>query len=263
MMWDSPWGRGFPGWHLECSAMAMHYLGETIDIHTGGIEHINVHHTNEIAQSQGATGKKFSRYWFHTAFLNINNAKMAKSEGNFYQIKDLADRGFTPFVLRYFMFGSSYRKPLNFTWESLQAADTALTRIYEKCKALPTPSATPDREALAAFEEAICDDLNMPKALAVLFDVLGKEPTPDRAAAVYKMDEVFGLDLANGTSRLSDRRLLKASHGKEDQAMELAQKRIELRKEKKFAEADALRDEILTMGFIVKDTPQGPKLEPV
>ena len=263
MMWDSPWGRGFPGWHIECSAMAMHYLGETIDIHTGGIEHINIHHTNEIAQSQGATGKKFTRYWFHTAFLNIDNAKMAKSEGNFYQLKDLAARGISPFALRYFMFGSSYRKPLNFTWESLQASDTALTRIYEKCKNLPAPSATPDKETISAFEEAICDDLNMPKALAVLWDVIGKEPTADRAAAIYKMDEVFGLDLASAITRLSDRRLLKVSDdSKEDEAMKLAQKRIELRKEKKFAEADQVRDQILALGFIVKDTPEGPRLDP-
>lgn len=263
MMWDSPWGKGFPGWHIECSAMAMHYLGETIDIHTGGTEHINIHHTNEIAQSQGATGKKFSRYWFHTAFLNINNAKMAKSEGNFYQLEDLAEKGFSPSVLRYFMFGSSYRKPLNFTFESLQAADTALARIYEKCKELPAPSAKPDEDAIKAFEEAVYDDLNMPKALAVLWDVLGKEATPARAAAVYKMDEIFGLDLASAITKLSDRRQLQIKEdSQEDEAMKLAEKRIELRKEKKFAEADDLRDKILEMGFVVRDTPQGPKLEP-
>jgi len=263
MQWDSPWGRGFPGWHLECSAMAMQYLGESIDIHTGGVDHIPVHHTNEIAQSEAATGKPFARFWFHTAFLNVDKTKMAKSLGNFYQLEDLAQRGFIPLVLRYFFFGSSYRKSLNFTWEALGAADRALTRLYDKCTKLPPPASTPDAEAIEAFEVAVGDDLNMPRALAVLWDTVDKPATPERAAAIHRMDRILGLDLGSAVARLSDRRRLQVDDASvEAEAMELALERQRLRGERKFAEADEVRSRIAEMGFVVEDTPEGPRLKP-
>ena len=265
MQWDSPWGRGFPGWHIECSAMSMKYLGDQIDIHTGGIDHIPVHHTNEIAQSEAATGKRFAKYWFHTDFLSVNGHKMSKSLGNLYTIEDLVKRGFSPLSLRYFYLGSSYRKTLNFTWEALAAAQNALVRLWQRCAAFQNVSdAVPLKENMAAFEKAIGADLNTSKALAVLWETLNSGNAAERiAATLIEMDRILGLDLGNAKQRLEELRTLQTQSARHEQhARELAQKRAELRRQKQFADADALRDEIASLGFIVEDTSQGFVLKP-
>ena len=264
MQWDSPWGRGFPGWHIECSAMAMHYLGEEIDLHTGGIDHIPIHHTNEIAQSEAATGKPFVRYWLHTAFLNVNGAKMSKSLGNLYTLDDVVAQGIAPLSLRYFMLGSSYRKALNFTWEAVRGAQISLQRLWTKCASLPEPANVPLPEPLYAFEEAVGADLNMPKALAVVWETAASPAEPERlAATLYTMDRIMGLDLAHSSARLEELRALQLSaNANEDKALELARQRQEMRKAKDYARADALRAEIEALGFAVEDTPQGPRLVP-
>ncbi len=265
MQWDSPWGRGFPGWHIECSAMSMKYLGDEFDIHTGGIDHIPVHHTNEIAQSEAATGKRFVKYWFHSDFLSINGQKMSKSLNNLYTIENLVERGFSPLALRYFYLGSSYRKTMNFTWEALTAAQNALVRLWQKCADFPeTPDGPPLEEKMAAFEEAIGDDMNTSKALAVLWETVktGK-PANQVAATLAEMDRILGLDLRKAGKRLEELRGIQTQSLKHGQhARELAQKRAELRQQKQFAEADALRDEIASLGFIVEDASQGFTLKP-
>jgi cysteinyl-tRNA synthetase len=244
--------------------MSMHYLGDTLDIHTGGIDHISIHHTNEIAQAEAATGKTFVNYWVHTAFLNVDQTKMSKSLGNLFTLDDLKERGYTPLALRYHFLGSSYRKALNFSWEGLEGAQRALMRIWEMCNELPPPSNEPLEEYLERFEDAIADDMNTAQALAVLIEMLRSDGTPDRkAATVILMDGVLGLDLANARTRLSDAwryRGIKAEM--EVEARALAAKRKELRGEKRYEEADRLRDEILAMGFQVEDTPDGPRVRP-
>ena len=198
MQWDSPWGRGFPGWHLECSAMALRYLGETIDIHTGGIDHIPVHHTNEIAQSEAATGKAFSQCWVHSAFLNVDGQKMSKSLGNLYTVADVRQHGFHPLALRYYYLGSGYRNAQNFTWEALDGAQRALMNIWEMCSELPAPVGEPIGEYLDAFEQALADDLNSAQALAILLQMLRSDHRGEaRAMTVSAMDSILGLELAS------------------------------------------------------------------
>ncbi len=264
MQWDSPWGRGFPGWHIECSAMSMKYLGEEIDIHTGGIDHIKVHHTNEIAQSEAATGKRFVRYWFHTQFLNVDGQKMSKSIGNLYTVDDLIQRGFHPLALRYFFLGSSYRKPANFTWEALASAQKTLVRCWERAKDLPEPSGEVMKSPITRFEEAITDDLNTARALSIMLEVLDAKGEPNQIAhTLYIMDQILGLDLLNGSTRLEELKSIQVkSIENEKQAYSIAEQREILRREKKFAQADLLRAEILKLGFIVEDTPDGPRLRP-
>jgi cysteinyl-tRNA synthetase len=264
MQWDSPWGRGFPGWHIECSAMSMKYLGEELDIHTGGVDHITVHHPNEIAQSEVATGKQFVRYWMHSYFLSIDGQKMSKSLENLYTLDDVVNRGYSPLALRYFFLGSSYRKTQNFTWEALASAQNALVRLWQKSTEPPQPAEYPLNEELKAFEEAIGTDLNTSKALAVLWDVMNsKKPENQVAATLHVLDQILGLDLMNAASRLQELRTIQTtSTANEQKAMELARQRAELRQQKKFAEADALREKILGLGFIVEDTPQGFNLKP-
>ena len=266
MQWDSPWGRGYPGWHIECSAMAMHYLGEQLDIHTGGIDHIPIHHTNEIAQAECATGKQFARWWLHGAFLNIDNRKMSKSLGNYHTIETVREQGFAPLSLRYFFLGSSYRKAMNFTWEALDSAQRGLLRLWKLCAELPAPDGETLEDPLNAFEQAIADDLNTSQALAVLWGMLDdKQESPARKArTAFIMDRILGLELANARTCLSDHhRLSGAGQAAEMKAMELAKQRLAMRDERNFAEADRLRDKILAMGFVVEDSPEGPRLRPV
>ncbi|MBN1515614.1 cysteine--tRNA ligase [Candidatus Sumerlaeota bacterium] len=265
MQWDSPWGRGYPGWHIECSAMAMRYLGEELDIHTGGIDHIPVHHTNEIAQSECATGKTFARFWVHSAFLNVDGTKMSKSLGNLYTLDDCRAKGFTPLALRYFFLQSSYRKPINFTWDALEAAQTALAKIWEFCSELPAPSVEPLEDYLSEFRAALYDDLNTSAALAVVHKLIKSDADPAaKARTLFKMDDVLALDLATSRTRLNDLRTMRgATQDSEQKALELAQQRQELRKQKNFAEADRLRGEIEALGFTVMDTPAGPQVKPL
>ncbi|HET7099119.1 MAG TPA: cysteine--tRNA ligase [Patescibacteria group bacterium] len=256
MHWESPWGDGFPGWHIECSAMATKYLGEQFDIHTGGEDHIAVHHPNEIAQSEGASGKiPFVKYWLHTAFLMVDGTKMSKSLGNFYTIADVKEKGFDPIALRYLYLGAHYRDPLNFTWESLTASQTALNKLKSQVNALKTQN---ERNALSEeknekvealrseFMEAVNNDLNTAKALAVVWEMLKSNiPSTDKYDLVLSFDEVLGLNLQ-----------INKSTNKQipDEIKNLMEKREELRKQKKYDEADKIRIQIEEAGFSVNDT---------
>jgi cysteinyl-tRNA synthetase len=264
MQWDSPWGRGFPGWHIECSAMSMKYLGEEFDIHTGGIDHVKVHHTNEIAQSEAASGKKFARYWFHSHFMNIDGQKMSKSLNNLYTLDDLVQRGIHPLALRWFFLGSSYRKQVNFTWDAVAGAQTTLVRLLEKIAELPVALGGGILDAVTGFEDALGDDLNTAKALAIMLEVAGlKNDSAAAAATLATMDRILGLNLERARATLDEINALRnKSAGDEQKATELMLRRQELRRQKKYAEADALRDQVLALGFVIEDTAQGPRLKP-
>lgn len=257
MHWDSPWGDGFPGWHIECSAMSMKYLGEQFDIHTGGEDHISIHHPNEIAQSESVTGKKpFAKYWLHTAFLMVDGKKMSKSLGNFYTVADVEEKGYDPIALRYLYLGAHYRDPLNFTWESLTASQNALEKLRKLIASFKSES---QRVTLSAEKEqqienfrneffvAVNDDLNMPKALATLWSMVGSNiPSGDKYDLVMSMDEILGLKLSES---------LAVKKQIPDNVLILINKRQELRKQGKFEEADKIRDEINSLGFDVNDKP--------
>lgn len=206
MHWESPWGDGFPGWHIECSAMSMKYLGDQIDIHTGGEDHLSIHHPNEIAQSEGATGKKpFSKFWVHYAFLMVDGKKMSKSLGNYFTIQDVLDKGFDPIALRYLYLGAHYKKPMNFTWESLESAQKGLKRLQNNIKDLKSAERTilseEKNNKIDEFKErfttAINDDLNTSKAMAVMFEMLKSNiPSEDKYDLAVSFDEVLGLKLS-------------------------------------------------------------------
>lgn len=240
MHWDSPWGDGFPGWHIECSAMSMKYLGDSFDIHTGGIEHTAVHHPNEIAQSEGATGKQFVRYWIHHGHLMIDGQKMSKSLGNIITLEGIPD----PLVLRYFYFTAHYRIPQNFTWEALEAAGKALRQLrmfgvgrnvlsQEKLEKVDTYR--------KKFDEALANDLNMPQALAVVWEVAKSNiPSQDKRDLLFDFDEILGLDLGK-TMEIPEE--IKA----------LIKQRESLRKQGKFEESDRIRKQIEKKGYSVND----------
>jgi len=269
MHWDSPWGDGFPGWHIECSAMSMKYLGETIDIHTGGIEHTAVHHPNEIAQSEGATGKQFVRFWVHYGHLMIYGAKMSKSLGNIFSVDDVIAKQFDPLALRYFYLTSSYSKPMNFTWEALGGAQNALEELREHASSIKRQAESKDRTQLSEeklekvdayrekFNEALANDLNTPQALAVVWEVAKSNiPSQDKLDLLLDFDEVLGLGLARESRVKSKKTEIP------EEIQRLLGIREKLRKEKKFAEADAVRKEIEAKGFILEDTPEGTKITP-
>ncbi|MFZ2202094.1 MAG: cysteine--tRNA ligase [Microgenomates group bacterium] len=255
MEWESPWGVGFPGWHIECSAMSMKYLGEQLDIHAGGEDLKSTHHPNEIAQSEAATGKKpFSKYWVHGAFLTVDGGKMGKSLGNAFRLQDIEKRGFDPLALRYFFLTGHYRKPLNFTWEALEGAQTALNRLRTQVAEWAEPEIG-CAEYEAKFKAAIEDDLNLPEALAIVWDLV-KSDYPGRAkkASLLKFDEVLGLGLAQ--YRVEKIVITAEAH-------ELLKKREQLRAEKRFAEADELRKQLEVLGYQVRDEVGGAVVEKV
>lgn len=255
MEWESPWGLGFPGWHIECSAMSMKYLGETFDIHVGGEDLRQTHHPNEIAQSEGATGKPFVRYWVHTTFLLVDSKKMSKSTGNVYRVRDIEEKGISPLALRYLYLTSHYRDPLNFTWDSLQAAQNALERLRNYMLELNKETRTQlsseklDKadEYKKRFSQAINDDLNTPQALAVLWEVVKSNiPSIDKRDLLLSFDQVFGLDL--GTVQR-----IEVPEG----VTALIEEREKLRKEGKWEEADKVRDRVRELGYDVEDTEKG------
>jgi cysteinyl-tRNA synthetase len=257
MRWESPWGDGVPGWHLECSAMAMDLLGEEIDIHTGGVDHIFPHHEDEIAQSEGATGEPFARYWLHGEFLQIGaDEKMSKSLGNIFTLDDLAAEGIHPLAFRLFTFNANYRTKLNFTWDALWAAQTTLIRLWEAVAELTqsaeVESLGSDAEALRErFHTAINNDLDMPIAVAVLHEVLGsKLPAGQKLALIERFDRVLGLDLCQMGETLSETT---------DEQADLLHRRAEARTNRDWAHSDALRTDLASRGLDVKDTPQGQR----
>ncbi len=261
MLWDSPWGRGYPGWHIECSAMSMKYLGEQFDIHCGGIDHIPIHHTNEIAQSEAATGRKWVNYWMHNEFLIIGKGKMAKSSGEFLTLSVLVDKGYNPLDYRYFSLGGHYRSQLQFSYESLDAARKARENLYDRTLRLkedasPCPFSQLGDKArtyLGHYEAALAYDLNTPKALSEMWMLLkDKDISPrEKLTVLYKMDEVFGFNLEQ---------LEQASvEVLDDEIMDLIKEREKARERRDWAKADTLRDLLLQRGISIKDTPEGTK----
>ena len=251
MHWPSPWGDGFPGWHIECSAMAMKYLGETIDIHTGGIDHIPVHHENEIAQSECATGHEFVRFWVHHNFLDINEEKMSKSKSNFYTISDIEGHNIDPLAMRLLCMQTSYRKSLNFTWDALTVADTQLKKL-QKFAARQQSVGVVSNTYLQKFTEALCDDLNTAIALATVWELLGDSSVPesDKWTTLLKFDEVLGLNLQS-VEKFSIT----------DKAGRLVIERDLARASKDYALSDKLRSDLEALGYTVLDTTEGTKLE--
>jgi cysteinyl-tRNA synthetase len=251
MEWDSPWGTGFPGWHLECSAMAMKFLGETFDVHCGGIDHVTIHHTNEIAQSEGATGKPFVRVWLHGEFLLMNNAKMAKSAGGFVKLSDLVEKGFSPLDYRYHCFTAHYRKQLDFTWESLESSKISRRRLAESVRALAAEPAKPGcAEYSARFRDALSDDLNMPAALAVVWDALKSDlPGGSKRTFMEEAESVLALDLFKPEEAAAV----------PPEVAALVEQRAAARAAKNFAESDRLRAAIEALGWLVEDVKGGQK----
>ncbi|HHT64885.1 MAG TPA: cysteine--tRNA ligase [Clostridiales bacterium] len=267
--WDSPWGPGRPGWHIECSVMSTKYLGETIDIHSGGQDLIFPHHENEIAQSEGASGKPFARYWLHNGYINIDNLKMSKSLGNFFTVREIAGE-FDLEVVRLFMLSSHYRNPINFSRELLEQEQSALERLYNAKNNLETLlEDAPDRPAEAAekqfleklprftaeFEQAMEDDINTADAIGVIFDLVREINTHFTGG---QSAETIRAALDTLTSLTGILGLLKKQKGNLDAEIEeLIEKREQARAEKNWALADSIRDELKKQGIVLEDTPQG------
>jgi len=248
MSFETEWGWGYPGWHIECSAMSREYLGQPFDIHTGGVDHVNVHHTNEIAQSEGAFGIPLANYWLHGEFLLSGESKMSKSEGSLYTLEDLEKEGISALEFRYFTFTAHYRTQLKFSLESLKATATALRNLKNELSEFPTPT-KPDESYLNLFNEGINNDLNMPQALSVLWQMM--RSSQDKAiihATLLKMDEVLGLDL-NTSYEISE------------SVQQLVKEREKARLKNDWKESDRLRKLINMEGFEVEDTSEGQKLK--
>ncbi len=261
MMWDSPWGRGYPGWHIECSAMSMYYLGEHFDIHCGGIDAIPVHHTNEIAQSEAATGKTWVNYWMHGEFLLSEKGKMSKSSGEFLTMSVLKEHGFDPLDYRYFCLGANYRTQLQFSYQGLEGARAARLGLLERISgfgdAVADENAISDkaRDYMNQFNAFVCNDLGTPRALSVLWTLVKDDEIPNdqKRFVLNYMDSVLGL-------KLSEIKAKKAQEDFPQEVLDLVQKRSDAKKNKDWALADSYRDQITQLGFVVKDTPNGPSL---
>lgn len=252
MHWPSIWGEGFPGWHIECSAMSMEYLGETIDIHTGGVDHIPVHHTNEIAQSEAATGKKFVNYWIHHEHMMIEGEKMSKSKGNFYKIEDVTRKGFDPLSLRYLFLTAHYKDQMNFTWGSLQGAQNALTNLRETIRAWDQPKGQLG-VFYQKFLESANNDLNTPQSIAVMWEMVRSDTTTSsKARDLLEMDKILGLNLVD---------YLGQPLQIPDQVQKLVDQREAARKNADFKAADDLRSKIKDLGYAVEDNPQGARIK--
>ncbi len=257
MKWDTFFGKCYPGWHLECSAMGYKYLGEEFDIHTGGIDHIPIHHENEIAQAQGFCGKIPARFWMHVNFLTVNGGKMSKSLNNLYTLEDLKEKGYEPLTYRMFNFTSNYRNKINFTWEAMDAAKTALSRLREGYLKHSEGTEKVSEEELSElenrFHEAINDDLNMPMAMSIVWDIIRKpNKSKDYQNLLLKFDEVLGLDLKN---------YQKEENEIPEDIQELVNQRNEARSNKNWAESDRIRDILITKGYTVKDSKEGTIIE--
>jgi len=248
--WDSELGKGRPGWHIECSAMSIKHLGESFDIHAGAEDLIFPHHSNEIAQTEAATGKKFVNYWIHAAFLSLDREKMAKSEGNIIALKDIIEKGFNPLAYRYLCLTAHYRAILNFSWTSLQSAQNALDNLYQIISEYPG-SGLVIKNYDNNFLNLINDDLDMPKALALVWQMIKDKniSDADKKAALLKWDQVFGLSLDKVRKEKIPAEIAK-----------LAQEREKARQQKDFTQADQLRQQIDVKGWLVEDTEHGPKI---
>ena len=258
MEWESPWGIGFPGWHLECSAMSMKALGINFDIHTGGIDHISVHHTNEIAQSEAASNKPFVNYWVHHAFLIVEDEKMSKSLENFYRVKDIVSKGYDPLSLRYLFLQTHYRQEMNFTCDALAASQKALNRLRDEFISLGDAADRGCEEYDNKFFAAINDDLNMPKALAVLWELLKSDcSNSKKVKSILDYDKILGLKL-NEAKEIRGKKLEIP-----EEVMRMVNEREKLRKQRRFHLADQMRNKIKKMGYEVEDTKKGIKVVPL
>lgn len=252
MEWESPWGLGFPGWHIECSAMSEKYLDVPFDIHTGGADLAPVHHTNEIAQSQGASGIDPVNFWMHGEFLQIDGGKMSKSLNNVYTVDDIIEKGFDPLSYRYFTLNAHYRSTLNFTWESLSASQNALNNIRDAVREWNSPSEIDD-DFRNRFLLAVNDDLDMPKALSILHELISNKEldTDVKSATILEFDRVFGLELS---------RYVGQPLQVPNEVQDLLKDRIDARENKDWDGADVIRKKIEELGYLVEDRPDGQKL---
>ena len=263
MKWDSPWGKSYPGWHIECSAMGRRFLGENFDIHTGGVDHIPVHHENEIAQCKGAFGHNPANFWMHCEFLLVDGGKMSKSLGNIYTISELKEKGIEPLAYKLFCFSSHYRNKLNFTFDGVKASNIALNRIRKGYLAHLNGNDSIEEKEIEEYENrfhnAINDDLNIPLAIGVLWDVIKNEKkSKELADLILRFDKVFGLDLAN-----SEKYLQELNENEEDMSvipervLQFANERKIARENKDFQKADLLRKKIEESGYQIKDIAGG------
>lgn len=266
MEWDSPWGKGFPGWHIECSVMARKYLGDTLDIHCGGIDHIPVHHTNEIAQSEAATGKKFSRFWVHNEFMSVEGKKMSKSIGNFYTLKDIEEKGFSPIAFRYLCLSSHYRSQMSFSFEALKDSQNAVDNLNDFVQRLKSTMHSNEEnpriskaleKAKKNFLKSLDDDLNTPNALSAVFGLMkyvNKEIESDKAdkKSIEELAKFF-----DEFNKIFD--VLEESGEITAEEQKLIDQREHFRKEKNFIEADKIRDELKQCGLSLEDSHQGPR----
>lgn len=260
MKWDSPWGKGYPGWHMECSTIGHKYLGNNIDIHGGGVEHKTVHHENEIAQNYGITGENVVGLWFHFEHLMVDGKKMSKSLGTTYRVADLEERGFRAIDLKYFFLTAHYSKQQNFTFEALSGAQSALNKIYAAVSANKNGKDVVDDSVLNQLEgkflEAVNDNLNIPTALAVVWELLKiKEKNNKIYKLLLKFDRVLGVDLANAEKYISAQ-----VEDIPEEVVALAEERIAVRKNKDWAKSDILRDKIKDLGYEVQDNKDGYEL---
>jgi len=256
MQWDSPWGKGFPGWHIECTAMSTEYLGKHFDIHTGGKEHIPVHHTNEIAQAFGAFGKNTANYWLHNEWLLLEKTKISKSLGNVILVQDLIEKGIDPLVFRYLALTSHYKKGLNFTWKGLEASQNALNSIYEIIREVKTKKQTiksgAAKKYLEEFQNCLSDDVNSPEAIAVVWKLVKDKKINDaeKYDILINFDKVLGLGFSNVKNEKIPANI-----------KSLVLSREKYRKEKNWALADRARKEIVDKEYLIEDTEKGPILK--
>ena len=272
MEWDSPWGRGFPGWHLECSAMSRKFLGDTFDIHCGGVDHIPIHHTNEIAQSEACTGHKFVNYWLHGEFLNVEGSKMAKSTGDFITVQTLIDKGYDPLDYRYFLMSTHYRKKITFNYDILDSARSAYQRLKNRVIEFKTTttdytekSSLPSSSLVTVslmdnfkqrFISSINDDLNVPEGIAVMWDVVRDEKLnpKQKLELVYDFDKVFGLNLAEAKEKEID---------VPNEIIKLVEERTNAKLSKDFKRADEIRKKIKEMGYELLDKKDGVEIKKI
>lgn len=250
MHWDSPWGDGFPGWHIECSAMSMKYLGKTLDIHTGGIDHIPVHHENEIAQSEAANGAPFVHYWMHYHFLQVEGQKMSKSLGNFYTIEDIRKRGIDPMAFRLLLLQSHYRQPMNFTWSALLATQEAYKKLKAEVQVLKDQIHTmqdymPDVNLMTPFLDCLKNDFQTPQAVALLFTVIkSNKSVEEKMSFLTNADELLGLGLMKEEKAITI----------PTEVVDLAEQRKKAKENKEFDKADTLRKQVEALGYKIEDT---------
>ncbi len=264
--WDSPWGIGFPGWHIECSAMSTQYLGKQFDIHTGGVDHIAIHHNNEIAQTEAITGKQFVHYWLHNTFITIENKKIAKSAGNNIYLYQLQDRGYPAFAYRYWLLTGHYRTPMNFTWEALDGAYQALIKLHKQFLDLGNRNGVINKEYQKKFLEYVNDDLNTPKAIALLWELLDDSSVnnKDKRVTILDMNRVLAIGFIESYKQMKEMfagetKKVEVKEAPKD-VQELVKEREAARNQKDWETADTLRDQISKKGYTVSDTDSGPEL---